>query len=248
MGGSAGNKSAIGVGQLEDVARTAGNPEAALLFSGDNWYFRARKRALTEFIATYLLSGSCALDVGCGDGWLREQFSDCEWFGIEPDPALAWRAAKKGVTVYPGKLEDSRFGSDNFDAAIMLDVLEHIGDDRAAVQEMRRVLKPGGVVFVSVPLHQCLWSKHDIKCGHKKRYATRELSGLLESAGFVVQDRRFFVSLLLPLVWLQRKAGFGVPDNPVFDRILYRLLTLDTRFKWPFGLTEVVAARKGVAM
>lgn len=217
------------------------------MFSGDNWYFRARKRVLTEFIGPCLSPGSRILDIGCGDGWLSVSLPGSEWHGIEPDEELREIAVKRGMNAVSGGAGDLPFPDEFFDAVAMLDVLEHTRDDRKAIKEAMRVLKPGGLLSVSVPLHPELWSGHDTACGHVKRYRKGEVTNALKENVLIVLKQRFFVSLPLPVVFLARKAGSGkTPCLPaLLDRTLCKCLIFDARLSLPFGLTEAVIAKKG---
>lgn len=199
---------------------------------------------LTDFIGKYLPYGGRVLDIGCGDGWLALSLPLSEWYGIEPDKGLREIAAMRGVKVMPGGVEDLPFPDGSFDSVAMFDVLEHVVDDREAMEEARRILKPGGLLFASVPLHPELWSKHDISCRHIKRYRKGEVQSVLKKVGFTVLNRRFFVSLPLPAVFLARRQGSGKMPvlPPALDRALCKCLMFDVQLGLPFGLTEVVVA------
>lgn len=182
------------------------------------------------------------MDAGCGDGRLAAALPQYRWCGVEPDPTLREEAHARGVRVLPGCAEELPFPDGAFDAACLFDVLEHVEDDRAALAEARRVLKPGGLLFVSVPLHPELWSAHDEACGHFRRYRKGEVVGLAAPLGFAALERRHFVSLFLPLAWAARRLGRGGPGRlpGPLDRAAEGILALDAGLRLPFGLTEVV--------
>jgi SAM-dependent methyltransferase len=93
---------------------------------------------------------------------------------------------------------DLTFAADSFDLAVSLDVIEHLGDDLAALRELRRVVAPGGALLVTVPAYQWLWSGHDEINHHHRRYTRRTLQRAAEQAGWKQARTTYFNSLLLP--------------------------------------------------
>lgn len=89
-----------------------------------------------------------------------------------------------------------------FDAICLFDVLEHIQDDTKAIQEALRVLKPGGLLFVTVPLHQRLFSSHDRANDHKRRYAASRIPRLLGNC--TMMRMGYWNCMLLPMIALIR--------------------------------------------
>jgi SAM-dependent methyltransferase len=86
----------------------------------------------------------------------------------------------------------------------MFDVLEHIRDRTALLGEVKRVLKPGGHLVLTLPALRALWSASDVSAGHFLRYSKRSIRRELESAGFtVIRARYFFVLTVVPLFILR---------------------------------------------
>lgn len=81
----------------------------------------------------------------------------------------------------------------------MLDVVEHIEDDVAALAAMRDCLAPGGKILITVPAHQWMWSAHDVVNHHKRRYSKAALKAALDKAGLSPTHFGYFNSLLFPL-------------------------------------------------
>ena len=79
------------------------------------------------------------------------------------------------------------FRARSFDAVLAFEVLEHIEEDQHVLDEMARVLRPGGIAAVSVPLHAALWSELDEACAHIRRYEPAELWEKLRKAGMEPQ-------------------------------------------------------------
>jgi SAM-dependent methyltransferase len=131
-----------------------------------------------------------------------------------------------------------------FDLVLLLDVVEHLPDDRAFLREIAGDVRPGGRVIASVPAWMALYSSHDRALGHFRRYRPAELRALLEASGLVVERAGgLFHSLLLPraLVKLGERAR-GVRSRPAPAEVPSRA---DTGLRsWRGGplLTRAVAA------
>ena len=72
-------------------------------------------------------------------------------------------------------LKNSFSSTKKADIVLAMDVLEHIHDDHSALIEWKKTLKPNGLLLISVPAFQHLWSKHDLFLGHYKRYNKKQL-------------------------------------------------------------------------
>ncbi len=84
------------------------------------------------------------------------------------------------------------FADAAFDLVSALDVVEHVDDDDAALAELTRVVVPGGVVLLSIPLHAAQWTRFDELVGHRRRYDPAALFAKLEQRGLrVEQSARF---------------------------------------------------------
>lgn len=91
------------------------------------------------------------------------------------------------------------------DIVLAMDVLEHVQDDYSTLIELKNILKPNGLLLITVPAFQHLWSSHDIALGHYRRYKKYELSLLLESTGFETVKLHYVFSYIYPIVLFVRK-------------------------------------------
>ncbi|MEK7227749.1 MAG: class I SAM-dependent methyltransferase, partial [Patescibacteria group bacterium] len=146
------------------------------------------------------------LDVGCGTCEGASIVSNMGGItGIDmSDEALSIAKNKGYVSLCKGSGERLPFAEKIFDSLIMLDVLEHIDDDRATLNECFRVLKPSGTIFITVPAHQWLWSGHDEVLGHKRRYQKSKLLEKTKQAGFEIIFCSYYFSFTFPAVILFR--------------------------------------------
>ena len=138
------------------------------------------------------------LDVGAGDGYVAEQLLDA----LPPGSAVTCvdseyddeHLAKRDRVTRSRTLPDREF-----DVIVMLDVLEHVENDRAFVCELIRRLRAGGRLLISVPAHQILFTQHDVALGHYRRYSQTGLREVLTACGLApVMAGSLFGSLLAP--------------------------------------------------
>lgn len=207
-----------------------------------HWWYRARRDICASVIKDLELEkGARILEIGAGTGGNLEMLSG---FGsvsaMESDGearALASARAGSKFEISAGSCPDAMpFPRATFDLVCMLDVLEHIDDDRAALAGVRSLMKPSGALLLTVPAFRWLWSAHDTFVHHRRRYTARNLRRVLTDAGFRVARISYFNSLLFPLVAAARVAdklrrapvptGLSVPVQPL-NEALFALFSLE---------------------
>jgi SAM-dependent methyltransferase len=192
------------------------------------------------------------LDIGCGNGviWKRLlEHGDVE--GIEPDGQLIpadspWRP-KIEIAPFPGRPRIERY-----DLILMLDVLEHIEDDRDALRALARRMDVGAHLVVTVPALQWAFSSWDTELGHFRRYSRQSLSGVVTEAGFAVVRCDYLFPELLPLLTARKlrravRAHADFPQlSPAVAQLGYRVssATASLRRLWPAGTSLLLVARR----
>ena len=171
-----------------------------------HWWYVGRRRILEGVVDSLALPvGAEILDAGCGSG------RNLEWLarfgavtGLElSDDSLEY-ARRRGIgSVVAGSVEEIPLAAESFDLATSFDVIEHV-DDRRALRELHRVLRPAGRLLVSVPAYPFLWSEHDARNHHRRRYTSRALVGAARGAGFTPVWSSHFNLLLLPAAAVHR--------------------------------------------
>ncbi|MES2096832.1 MAG: class I SAM-dependent methyltransferase [Pseudomonadota bacterium] len=177
-----------------------------------HWWYTARRDILHDYVARYadLPKDARILEIGCGTGHnlvMLAQFGDVD--AIEIDPAARAIATKRlGKPVSASPLPDlPGIERGTYDLVAVLDVVEHIEDDIAALKAMKECLKPGGKILIAVPAHQWMWSAHDVVNHHHRRYSTKSLKAAIAAAGLEPKKLGYFNSLLFPLAAAARIAG-----------------------------------------
>lgn len=177
----------------------------------DMWFYRVLHAHVHRYLGRYLAEESVRiLDAGCGTGGLIRRLGPrhpaWQWTGVD-NSALACRLARTrcAAEVLEADLTALPFSDGHFDAVTSTDVLYHIEDDRRALAEMARVLRPGGIMIINVPAHAWLWSYHDVAVHGCRRYDRRALRAKLAAAGLTIAVLTHWNTLLLPLIYLRRK-------------------------------------------
>jgi SAM-dependent methyltransferase len=115
--------------------------------------------------------------------------------------ALGWcKRRGLGGRVACGDFTAPPFQDRTFDVVMLLDVLEHLDDDREALKNAFRLLHRGGLLVVTVPAYPILWSGEDYVSEHRRRYVRRDLQELVAAAGFTVQRSSYFNTILFPVM------------------------------------------------
>ncbi|MFT8242520.1 class I SAM-dependent methyltransferase [Roseomonas sp. BN140053] len=228
------------------------------------WWYRAIHARIGDALRrSPAARGGRVLDAGCGTGGglraLAAALPGAALVGLEYDTEAAARAARKsGMPVTGGDLNHLPFADGSFDAALSVDVLCHRGvTEAAALAELHRVLAAGGTLVLNLPAFEWLRSAHDTRVHNARRYTAPGAARLLREAGFASVEARYWNSLLLPLMAVQRKllnahedaASDVAPFPPWLDATLFavdaaerRLAALGLRF--PAGGSVLAVATR----
>lgn len=207
------------------------------------------------------LDGARVLDLGCGTGYTLTRLpSGVRAVGLDYATSALRLSARRGsgAALVRGDATCLPFADASFDAVLALDVLEHLDADSEAAAEIRRVLKPKGLLIATVPAFAWLWSAHDEALDHRRRYTLPEISAVLTRAGFRIERASYYNFFLFPLVAGKRlwdrarpakgpdQADLALPPAPL-NRLLASVLGAErhivTRASLPFGVSCLVTAR-----
>lgn len=231
-----------------------------------HWWFRCRRRWIVGELERHLggrFEGRIGekgvgpiLDVGSGDGLFLptlEAYGEPE--GLEPEAEAVSETTRERWTMHLRPFDEEFRPGRTYGLVTLLDVLEHLDDDIAALRHVRALLRPGGLLLLTVPALRWLWTRHDDLNHHRRRYTRRELVAALEAAGFQVLDSRYLFHWLVPVKLAIRCAERLHPAEPAvprippasLDRFFYLLTRLEqetlSRLRFPLGSSIFAAAR-----
>ena len=233
-----------------------------LKLESSHWWFVARRKIIQKAINNLDLPRNIRiLDAGCGNGdnlSLLSTFGDLVAFE-KNEYALKTAKSKKIGEIYKAELPDKLPNTikTNFDLIVLLDVLEHIDDDSKSLTTVRKLMNNKGIILITVPAFQWLWSEHDVIHHHKRRYSKSELREKLDSSGFRIKYISYFNTLLFPFALVERIGQkifspsnpeiLELPNNKI-NFLLEKIFSLEAIFmnkiSLPFGLSLVAIAEK----
>jgi ubiquinone/menaquinone biosynthesis C-methylase UbiE len=171
-------------------------------FEENYFWFVARRQLIRTLLQNSFNKKIKLLDVGCGSGTMIKYLSNdanLTVIGIDNSKIFVSEGRKKGLNIKFGNAAELPFKKSYFDVVICADVLEHLKNDASALIEIYRVLKKGGIAFVSVPALQFLWDSHDVENQHFRRYSKQKFKNLCIRAGFNVKKLSFWGASMVPL-------------------------------------------------
>jgi len=236
-------------------------------FEDTYWWFVGRRHLVRSLIERFAPEEPrLILDAGCGTGGTLSHLRGLgELWGCDVAPEALEECRTRGFeNICRSPIETLDFPDERFDVVVSCDVIEHIEADAQAMGEMVRVLRPGGILVLTVPAHKWLWSGHDEALDHYRRYETKQLRGLLEDAGLQIELYSKAVAISMPAILgavayrrlvrlfsgrgnrTQQTALFRLP-RPL-NRMLIWMLDIESwlmrYLSLPIGASLVAVARK----
>jgi SAM-dependent methyltransferase len=233
-----------------------------ITYEATSFWFKARNELILWSLRNELYDGIMFCEIGCGTGCvlsaIAAAYPNLKLTGSEVFIDGLSHAFARVPSAELLQMDARRIPFENqFHCIGVFDVLEHIQEDKIVLAQIFTALKPKGAMLLTVPQHPWLWSSVDDYACHVRRYTQDELVQKVREAGFSICYLSSFVSLLLPVMALQRLSSRNQsynPDDvfkisPLLNALLYlvmrfELILLRLGLRFPVGGSLLLLARK----
>lgn len=209
-----------------------------------HWYYQSKKIPLLNYfksLPTHIKYD--IIDVGSGTGFFAEELLKAfpEKIGncylIDTEYSLD-EIAKSSTTrlIKLNKIPDVISNS----LVVMMDVLEHLEDDKKMLDEIKANATQENYFFITVPAFKSLWSAHDVYLCHYRRYTIETLKKVLLESKYQISSTYYLYGILFPLVWISRKISNLLPSkeatsamkpmHPILNKLFFSICRFDANY------------------
>lgn len=241
------------------------------LLERTHWWFVARMKIIEDIIKRKVFEKKPIkiLNIGTATGAgtiMMQQFGEVTSVEYDSDCCTFLNNDLKIHTINTS-ITQLPFKENEFDLVCAFDVIEHVEDHQLAAQEMKRVCKQNGFVFVTVPAYQFLWSEHDVINQHCRRYKSKELLQLFAIINLKKIKQSYFnfwfflpIATIRILLWPIQKnklkqnptknaqSDFGKFNNGIINKICYTIFITEKfllrTINFPFGVSNLLLLKK----
>lgn len=226
-----------------------------------HWWYRALHQLIFQTLQAELPDWreKRILDAGCGSGAILQRLGNPgKNVGVDLAPEAISFCRERGLNnVQQADICALPFPDASFDAVISSSVLYHewVGEVAAALQEMRRVLRPNGLLIINVPAFRFLHSAHDDAVMTARRFRKPQVQRLLLENGLAIRRLTYWTTLLFPLAVIARTLGgsqmgrdFDINKDSPTQKLFLKVMALEAgmlrKVSMPFGVALLAVARK----
>ncbi|MBI2027040.1 MAG: class I SAM-dependent methyltransferase [Deltaproteobacteria bacterium] len=179
-------------------------------WSENHWWFLARQSIVLRLLG--LCPGTnknmVVLNIGCADSMkkISQALAPEHWVHLD----IHHQTVRHALGHHPNSIgiqadcHQLPFKDSSFDIIFLLDVLEHLEDDENVLENLFRICKQGGKIFLTAPAYSWLWGRQDIISNHFRRYTKKGLKTLISKTSFHLEKISYFNFFLFPLIAFYR--------------------------------------------
>ncbi|MDR3491464.1 MAG: class I SAM-dependent methyltransferase [Gammaproteobacteria bacterium] len=239
--------------------------------AGENHAIDSASRAhtLTQIQQYSNIPNPIILEVGCSSGFMLKEFHkvmpNAILIGadIVREPLLNLAKQMPNTPLLRFDLTNCPLPDNSIDVVVLLNILEHIENDVAALEHVYRILKPGGIAIIEVPAAPNLYDLHDKLLLHFRRYSLNHLIALTKNTGFSIAKKSHLGCFIYPGFWLIKQKNKRLffkseaqqkrtiekniqytRQNMFLSSIIKLELLLGKYVEYPFGIRCLLTVRK----
>jgi 2-polyprenyl-3-methyl-5-hydroxy-6-metoxy-1,4-benzoquinol methylase len=201
----------------------------------NHFWFKSRRELISQVFNKFISKKNKIIEIGAGTGNIARMLSnegyDLSIGEIHPNGIeYALKKNNSNLSIYQFDIMHNPF-KNHFDVVGLFDVLEHIEDDKLAINNISKMLKRGGKIILTVPAHMWLWCEEDDISNHFKRYELDNLKELLKDEGFIINYATNFFISIVPLLYLRtkNKSSDEITINPIINFILSIISNIENK-------------------
>jgi 2-polyprenyl-3-methyl-5-hydroxy-6-metoxy-1,4-benzoquinol methylase len=201
----------------------------------NHFWFKSRRELISQVFNKFISKKNKIIEIGAGTGNIARMLSnegyDLSIGEIHPNGIeYALKKNNSNLSIYQFDIMHNPF-KNHFDVVGLFDVLEHIEDDKLAINNISKMLKRGGKIILTVPAHMWLWCEEDDISNHFKRYELDNLKELLKDEGFIINYATNFFISIIPLLYLRtkNKSSDEITINPIINFILSIISNIENK-------------------
>ena len=252
--------------------------EPLMAIEDRHFWFRSRNQLIADLIQKYCTqytnstgNAKKGMEIGCGTGnvlkHVQSKFPGQMIVGVDLFyEGLRFAKSRGAAYLVQADIYQAPF-SGGYDWIGLFDIIEHLDDDVAVLQQIRTLINANGKLFISVPAFPVLWSYFDVAGKHKRRYTVQTLEMALQKAGLQLEFASYTNVMVFPLLWFLRRVlqGGEAPEAlseeeldcktnselriiPVVNEIIALILGIEGKLiqwglKMPFGTSLIAVAK-----
>lgn len=180
--------------------------DECFMIEDNSFWFNHRNNCIITAIKNYPPNGPI-MDIGGGNGYVSLGLNKKDFNTILVEPGIKGilNAKNRGVqNLVCSSLEDMKLEKDIVPAFALFDVLEHIEDDVLFLKQLHELLTEDGLLYLTIPAYQFLWSNEDSGAGHHRRYSLNSIVNKLNKVGFEIKYSTYIFSIVPFPIFLSR--------------------------------------------
>ncbi|EJL6471121.1 methyltransferase domain-containing protein, partial [Vibrio cholerae] len=188
----------------------------------ESFWFQHRNNCIISILNRFLKRNKSILfDIGGGNGYVSKAIQNEGYITVlvEPSEQATKNAINRGIKYIACTTIDDIDTTDRYLPNVgLFDVIEHIKEDKDFLCKISEMMEDNGLLFITVPAYDQLWSHEDVIAGHYRRYNRKKIESLLIQSGYHIEYFSYFFEFLpIPIFLFRTVPSFLNKNNITYD-------------------------------